>query len=107
MSRGQQILDDEDEGESLGKLTSLLEKLAQRYSAHSLPADLGFDPADNWDRKTEEGLKRCLKVEQILYYKKCFFILFSAMKFLTFLRGLDFFFKNVHENLQNHHYFLR
>jgi hypothetical protein len=76
VSRGQQILDDEDEGESLSKLTGLLEKLAQRYSAHSLPADLGFDPADNWDRKTEEGLKRCLKVEQILYYKKCFLFYF-------------------------------
>jgi hypothetical protein len=66
VSRGLQILDDEDEGESLSKLTSLLEKLAQRYSAHSLPADLGFEPADNWDRKTEEGLKRCLKVAKKL-----------------------------------------
>jgi hypothetical protein len=68
VSRGQQILDDEDEGESLGKLTSLLEKLAQRYSAHSLPTDLGFDPADNWDRKTEDGLKRCLKVENYKWF---------------------------------------
>jgi hypothetical protein len=78
VSRGQQILDDEDEGESLSKLTSLLEKLAQRYSAHSLPADLGFDPADNWDRKTEEGLKRCLKVEK-LFNKKCFFVFWKAI----------------------------
>jgi hypothetical protein len=80
VSRGQQILDDEDEGESLGKLTSLLEKLAQRYSSHSLPADLGFDPADNWDRKTEEGLKRCLKVA-ILFNNKCVFSVRERCRF--------------------------
>ena len=65
MSRGQQILDEEDENESLSKLTSLLDQLAQRYSTCST-LDLGFDPGDSFDRKTEEGLKRCLQVEVLL-----------------------------------------
>ena len=45
MSRGQQILDEEDENESLSKLTSLLDQLAQRYSTCST-LDLGFDPGE-------------------------------------------------------------
>ena len=81
MSRAQQILDEENESESLGKLTSLLEQLAQRYSG-STPADLGFEPTDNWDRKTEEGLMRCLKLEVLLTVYE------ALMEFVT-VHGAD------------------
>jgi hypothetical protein len=65
VSRGQQTLDEESESESLDQLNSLLEKLTRQYSGSTI-ADLGFQAADNWDRKTAEGLKRCLKVEVLL-----------------------------------------
>lgn len=71
MSRGQQIPDDEAaDTESLSKLTCLLEQLTRRYSSCSTSLDLGYDPGDNYDRKTEDGLKRFARDIFILRFKK-------------------------------------
>jgi hypothetical protein len=76
VSRGQQIMDDEDDNESLSRLTGLLVRLTQRYSACSV-LELGFDPADNYDRKTEEGQKHCCQLEVLLTVHE------ALMEFLT------------------------
>jgi FANCI helical domain 2 len=74
-------MDDEDDNESLSRLTSLLDRLSQRYSACAV-LDLGFDPADNYDRKTEEGGKHCCQLEVLLTLYE------ALMEFVT-VHGAD------------------
>ena len=63
VSKGQQMMDAE-ECVVLDKLGAFLDRLCTKYGEFEIQ-DSGFDPADNYDRKTLEGKKRCCKVSSV------------------------------------------
>jgi len=64
VTKGQQMYKN-GESQVVDKLASFLDNVVKYYS-QAEPADLGFDPSDNFDRKTVDGRKRSLKVDVLI-----------------------------------------
>jgi len=60
--KGQQVVG--EDCETLDKLVGLMEEMALQYSESDV-GDLGFEDTDNFDRKSKDGQRRCIKVEQL------------------------------------------
>ena len=60
--KGQQVVG--EDCETLDKLVGLMEDMALQYSESDV-GDLGFEDTDNFDRKSKDGQRRCIKVEQV------------------------------------------
>ena len=54
----------EEDNDVLGKVTSLLDEMVEKYGDCE-PGELGFDETDNFDKKTKNGEKKVLQLEQL------------------------------------------
>eukprot|EP00092_Neocalanus_flemingeri_P013422 GFUD01014471.1.p1 GENE.GFUD01014471.1~~GFUD01014471.1.p1 ORF type:complete len:1306 (+),score=525.63 GFUD01014471.1:564-3920(+) len=63
VGKAQQVVG--EECENLERLVVLLEDMATKYSECEV-GDLGFEVTDNFDRKTKDGERRSIQVEQLL-----------------------------------------
>ena len=62
VGKGQQVVG--EECETLDKLVVLIEEMALQYSESDV-GDLGFEETDNFDRKTKDGQRRSIQLEQL------------------------------------------